>query len=174
MFGHAGPHLAGDGAPARRSACPRNTLSQHVVQKRQQVRLYFQAEGFRDTQIDGQLMFDRRLHRKVARLFALQKAIDIRRRTAQDVGQVGTVANETGIKAMGVSCRQTMPGGKRSDLFVPRPGFYSTTESARASRVGDTSTSSAFAVLRLITSSNLVGCSTGRSAGLAPARIFPT
>jgi hypothetical protein len=33
---------------------------------------------------------------------------------------------------------------------------------------------SAFAVLRLMTSSNLVGCSTGRSAGLAPLRILST
>jgi len=32
----------------------------------------------------------------------------------------------------------------------------------------------ALAVLRLITSSNLVGCSTGRSAGLAPLRILST
>ena len=31
-----------------------------------------------------------------------------------------------------------------------------------------------FAVLRLITSSNFVGCSTGRSAGLAPFRILST
>jgi hypothetical protein len=30
------------------------------------------------------------------------------------------------------------------------------------------------AVLRLITKSNLVGCRTGRSAGFAPLRIFPT
>src|SRR6476660_4063102 len=33
---------------------------------------------------------------------------------------------------------------------------------------------SALAVLRLTTSSNLVGCSTGRSAGLAPLRILST
>jgi hypothetical protein len=33
---------------------------------------------------------------------------------------------------------------------------------------------SAFAVLRLITSSKLVGCSTGRSAGFAPLRILST
>src|SRR5207245_8024205 len=32
----------------------------------------------------------------------------------------------------------------------------------------------ALAVLRLMTNSNFVGCSTGRSAGLAPLRIFPT
>ena len=31
---------------------------------------------------------------------------------------------------------------------------------------------SAFAVFRLMTSSNFVGCSTGRSAGLAPLRIL--
>ena len=33
---------------------------------------------------------------------------------------------------------------------------------------------SAFAVFRLITSSNFVGCSTGRSAGFAPLRILST
>src|SRR5258706_15627026 len=33
---------------------------------------------------------------------------------------------------------------------------------------------SVFAVLRLMTSSNFVGCSTGRSAGLAPVRILST
>src|SRR5262245_13442057 len=32
----------------------------------------------------------------------------------------------------------------------------------------------ALAVLRLMTSSNFVGCSTGRSAGLAPLRILAT
>src|SRR6266508_2951465 len=45
---------------------------------------------------------------------------------------------------------------------------YSITSSARASRVGGTSRSSALAVLRLITSSNFVGCKIGRSAGFAP------
>ena len=32
----------------------------------------------------------------------------------------------------------------------------------------------AFAVFRLMTNSNLVGCSTGRSAGFAPLRIYAT
>jgi hypothetical protein len=44
---------------------------------------------------------------------------------------------------------------------------YSITSSARASSAG-TVMPSAFAVLRLITSSNLVGCWTGRSAGFSP------
>jgi acyl dehydratase len=50
---------------------------------------------------------------------------------------------------------------------------HSITSSASASRFGDTSMPSALAVLRLITSSNLVGCITGISAGLAPFRIWP-
>ena len=46
--------------------------------------------------------------------------------------------------------------------------------SARCSSEGGIVSPIAFAVLRLITSSNLVGCSTGRSAGLAPFRILST
>src|SRR5262249_35512073 len=51
---------------------------------------------------------------------------------------------------------------------------YSITSSASASIVGGISRPSAFAVLRLMTRSNLVGCSTGRSAGLAPRKILST
>src|SRR5260370_18545436 len=45
---------------------------------------------------------------------------------------------------------------------------HSMTSSARASSVGGTARPSDFAVLRLITNSNLVGCCTGRSAGFSP------
>jgi hypothetical protein len=45
---------------------------------------------------------------------------------------------------------------------------HSITSSARASKLGGTVRPSAFAVLRLMTKSNLVGCSTGMSAGLVP------
>jgi hypothetical protein len=51
---------------------------------------------------------------------------------------------------------------------------YSMTSSARVSSVGGTMMPSAFAVFKLITNSNLVGCSTGRSAGLAPLKILST
>jgi hypothetical protein len=51
---------------------------------------------------------------------------------------------------------------------------YSITSSARASSIGGTSRPSAFAVLRLIASSNFVGCSIGRSEGLAPFKILTT
>src|SRR5262249_16347315 len=48
---------------------------------------------------------------------------------------------------------------------------YSITSSARTSSEGGMVKPSAFAVLRLITSSNLVGCCTGRLAGPSPLRI---
>jgi len=44
------------------------------------------------------------------------------------------------------------------------------TSSARASRLAGMVSPRALAVLRLITSSNLIGCSTGGSAGLSPLR----
>ena len=51
---------------------------------------------------------------------------------------------------------------------------HSITSSARASSIGGTSRSSALAVLRLITSSNFVGCWTGRSPGFSPLRMRST
>src|SRR5262249_25373617 len=51
---------------------------------------------------------------------------------------------------------------------------YSITSSARASRVGGISSPRALAVVRLMTRSNLVGCSTGMSIGFAPRRILST
>jgi hypothetical protein len=49
---------------------------------------------------------------------------------------------------------------------------HSSTSSASASNVGGTSRPIVLAVFRLIASSNLVDCSTGRSPGLAPRRIL--
>ena len=51
---------------------------------------------------------------------------------------------------------------------------YSITLSARSSSVGGTVRPSALAVLRLITSSYLVGACTGRSAGFSPLRMRST
>src|SRR5688572_3960548 len=51
---------------------------------------------------------------------------------------------------------------------------YRITLSALASTFGGIVRPICLAVLRLITSSNFVGCSTGRSAGLAPLRILST
>src|SRR5262249_48924489 len=54
----------------------------------------------------------------------------------------------------------------------PAP-VHSIISSARASSVAGRSMSSALAVLRLITSSNLVGSWTGRSPGFSPLRMRP-
>jgi hypothetical protein len=50
---------------------------------------------------------------------------------------------------------------------------YSITSSAAACNVSGTVRPSVFAVLRLMTRSNLVGCTTGKSPGLAPFSIRP-
>jgi hypothetical protein len=50
--------------------------------------------------------------------------------------------------------------------------YHLITLSARASTLGGMAKPIFFAVFRLISNSNLVGCSTGRSAGLAPLRIL--
>jgi hypothetical protein len=50
--------------------------------------------------------------------------------------------------------------------------FHSINRSARTSNDGGTFRPSAFAVLRLITNSNFVGFSTGKSPGLAPLKIL--
>jgi hypothetical protein len=52
--------------------------------------------------------------------------------------------------------------------------YYSITSSARANNVEGTVMPSDFAVFKLIARSNLVGCSTGMSLGLAPFRILST
>src|SRR5262249_42276363 len=65
--------------------------------------------------------------------------------------------------------RHRCAGQQRDERAAP----HSITSSARASSVGGTSRLSAFAVLRLITSSNLVACTTGRSAAFSPLRTRP-
>src|SRR5262249_29770605 len=59
---------------------------------------------------------------------------------------------------------------QRDEIAAP----HSITSSAMASSVCGTSRPSAFAALRLIANSNLVGCTTGRSAGRAPLSTLPT
>jgi hypothetical protein len=71
--------------------------------------------------------------------------------------------------------RGTLTGAEIDALMaLARCGSrHSITSSARASRVGGISMPSALAVLRLMTSSNLAGCMTGKSAGFSPLRMRP-
>src|SRR6516164_339973 len=66
--------------------------------------------------------------------------------------------------------RGCRPAEQRDELA---PFHYSITSSASASSVGGMSRPSSLAAFRLIAISNLVGCTTGRSAGLSPWRIRP-
>src|SRR5262249_14063314 len=70
--------------------------------------------------------------------------------------------------------RRNRPRGRAAKQRDERAAFHSITSSASASNLSGTSSPSAFAVLRLMTSSNLVGCMIGSSAGLSPLRIRPT
>ena len=68
-----------------------------------------------------------------------------------------------------VKLLRELPDGAVQTLTVPaHPDLDTGTCRAILRQAG------AFAVLRLITSSNLVGCSTGRSAGFAPLKIRST
>jgi hypothetical protein len=72
-------------------------------------------------------------------------------------------------------CRRTSPiWATRRPIQRSKAHLYSITSSAIASSDGGMSMPSAFAVFRLMVSSNLVGCSTGRSAGTAPFNILST
>jgi hypothetical protein len=61
------------------------------------------------------------------------------------------------------------PRGSAAEQCDECAAVHSITSSARAMTVGGISRPSALAVLRLMTRSNLVGCTTGRSAGFVQA-----
>src|SRR5262245_8584178 len=82
-----------------------------------------------------------------------------------------------------LATQHSLPSGRYSLLGpdfhrLDRASFawrtHSITSSARASSIGGISRLSILAVLRLMTNSNLVGCCTGRSPGLAPDKILAT
>src|SRR5262249_36636494 len=106
------------------------------------------------------------------RQFLCEQARDRICRTARRVG------NDHAHGSVGVAlCPRTRNGRpchsrateQRDELATPHSITSSTKEISRAG----ISRLSAFAVFRFITNSNLVGCSTGRSAGFAPLRIRP-
>src|SRR5262249_1458313 len=71
--------------------------------------------------------------------------------------------------------RRERPRGRcAAEQRDERAAIHSITSSAMASTPGGMVRPSVLAVLRLMTNSNLVGCSTGKSAGLAPFSILST
>src|SRR5262249_4328185 len=69
-------------------------------------------------------------------------------------------------------CRRA--AGERNEFAAVDAHAHSIISSACAEKLGGRLKPVACAVLRLITSSNLVGSRTGRSVVLAPLRTFPT
>src|SRR5262249_43336952 len=65
------------------------------------------------------------------------------------------------------------PASENAEKTPPKYFFHLISSSARASSWSGTSIESAFAVLRLMTNSNFVGCRIGTSAGLSPFKILP-
>ena len=80
------------------------------------------------------------------------------------------------LRAIPILRRREVPKAavSRCSKLVCAKQHYSITSSARTRNDSGIVSPSAFAVLRLITSSNLVGCSTGKSAGLAPLAMRST
>jgi hypothetical protein len=70
--------------------------------------------------------------------------------------------------------QSTRPRRRAAKPHNERAPLHSMTSLTRASSECGTSRPSAFAVLRLITNSNLVGAYTGRSAGFSPLRMRST
>src|SRR5262249_11554791 len=108
-----------------------------------------------------------------------------------DIAHLGKTAAECGIELHGnglaeaaqipdhrhrrlLRARLERPHRRAAEQRDELAAFHSITSSAVASSVGGRSRPSAFALLRLITSSNFVGCSTGISAGFSPFRILST
>src|SRR5262249_51347550 len=96
---------------------------------------------------------------------AAAEAVDVRMRRDGEPADAGAPRL---LRARGAG----PTGGERADKGDKFAPLHSIASSARASSAGGTSIPSALAVLRLMLRIYLVGCSTGRSAGEAPLRIF--
>src|SRR5262249_36143171 len=70
--------------------------------------------------------------------------------------------------------RRERPRRRAAEQRDELAALHSITSSARSRTASGILSPSALAVVRLMTKSNLVGCSTGMSAGFAPRRILST
>ena len=106
--------------------------------------------------------------------------------------RAGAPQKQRGVGYRATACGSQIPNGRHSPELLracrERPrrrraaekrderaaGAHSITSSARRRNDSGMASSSALAVVRLITRSNLLGCSTGMSPGFAPRRILST
>ena len=83
-------------------------------------------------------------------------------------------ANAPHALALLRACRERPSSHRAAEQRDEVAPFHSITSSASANNLSGIVRPSALAVFRLMTSSNLVGCITGRSIGFSPLRIRPT
>src|SRR5215510_13356650 len=83
------------------------------------------------------------------------------------------IANTRRLDGLLRACRERPRGRRAAEKPDEFALVHSITCSARVISSGGTVRPSALAALRLMNRSNLVGCWTGNSAGLAPLRIRP-
>src|SRR5262249_34384062 len=88
-------------------------------------------------------------------------------------GQVHEHTDPPDVRGLLCPCGR-WPRCRTSEERDELAALHWTTSSARTSTAAGISRPSAFAVLRLMTSSNFVGVSTGRSPGFVPLRILST
>ena len=103
------------------------------------------------------------------------KSSSVREGPMSALGQKQTFAVQYAMSALPPIA--DMCGALADVRFVPIADIgrlYSITSFARSRNASGIVKPSALAVVRLTTRSNLVGCSTGRSAGFAPCRILST
>ena len=92
-------------------------------------------------------------------------------------GPVEVIGFEAAFRRWGLGEQnlENAPGNAHHTfIFAARTNTHSITSSAIEVIKGGIVKPSALAVFPLIKNSNLVGCSTGKSDGLAPSRIFVT
>jgi hypothetical protein len=105
----------------------------------------------------------------------IRRRLTCRSRSRPKLGAEERYARRCGQAVWLLRSRRERPGRCRAaEQRDDRSPVHSITSSASASSLSGTVRPSAFAVLRLITSSNLVGCTTGKSAGFSPLSTRPT
>src|SRR5262245_49878960 len=121
------------------------------------------------------------LHRYVLALYVARFAEALTKRGCMTCGTIKRSAADKAdhqsrrlLRARRKRPRDSRAADQRDELAAFHARAHSITSSARSKIPVGSSTPIALAVLRLTTNSNFVACSTGRSVGFAPLRIFAT